>query len=99
MLTNGSLYCFIQHCCAGLAASLVSQTIMVPVDVVSQHQQVLGAEQRFSTVSLKKSRLYYKVNINLTTRSEQWVFRNLSTGFPHILKNSRKSGKHEQVRK
>lgn len=46
----------IQHCCAGLAASLVSQTIMVPVDVISQHQQVLGAEQKFSTVCIKDNK-------------------------------------------
>ena len=28
--------------CAGFTASLVSQTIMVPVDIISQHQQMRG---------------------------------------------------------
>jgi len=46
----------VQHCFAGLTASLISQTIMVPVDVISQHQQVLGAEQKFSTVCLKDAK-------------------------------------------
>lgn len=33
----------LQHMCAGFTASLVSQTIMVPVDIISQHQQMRSA--------------------------------------------------------
>ncbi|XP_078484550.1 solute carrier family 25 member 44-like [Ciona intestinalis] len=43
----------VQHLLGGFAASTVSQTIMVPVDVISQHQQVLGAQQKMTTVDIK----------------------------------------------
>ena len=33
-------------------ASTASQTIMVPIDVISQHQQVIGASHKMSTVEL-----------------------------------------------
>uniref|UniRef100_H2Z780 Solute carrier family 25 member 44 n=1 Tax=Ciona savignyi TaxID=51511 RepID=H2Z780_CIOSA len=46
-------YTSVQHLLGGFAASTVSQTIMVPVDVISQHQQVLGAQQKMTTVDIK----------------------------------------------
>jgi len=45
----------IQHMCAGFTASLVSQTIMVPVDIISQHQQMRGERNTASNKKQKSS--------------------------------------------
>lgn len=53
LLSNQSL--MLQHLCGGFLASTVSQTIMVPVDIISQYQQMSGVEKtgmKTSTVTM-----------------------------------------------
>ncbi|CAK8672001.1 unnamed protein product [Clavelina lepadiformis] len=45
-----------QHLLGGFLASSVSQTIMVPVDVISQHQQVSGAGHKMSAIDIKSKK-------------------------------------------
>nr|CAB3266184.1 solute carrier family 25 member 44-like [Phallusia mammillata] len=85
IFNNQSL--MVQHLCGGFMASTVSQTIMVPVDIIAQHQQVLGSRHKMTSVDLKKTKNGAKVIATEAVQTKKLSFIGQSVRiFRHILK-------------